>query len=552
MNIKDKRILKNGAVAGYVKQIDGSWKWRILNGPSKNKGGKKIKDSRLEKLVKNINYNKNNATLENKLKNLKLSLKQKHLASPKVLRKHNNKVYNKMYKNLNDILENKSKTNKEKVKEFLNPNREKRIQKSIKKWEKKKCKTRRCKKQKVATKLLKNDINKIKNILNKKNDDDENTITSKLQKINNVLSNPEINTNKLSINTKVKVKKHNTNLSIYKNNYNHRKWYIYRLINIYKNILNRVLNDKTLNLNQLSFPNINRFIDLLMKVDINLSEYKINSSKSNFGHFIIIRHTETLENLIDEHTVIPVGLALTQCLRDSKISRHGLYMIENVYEQLIENEKLRQDIINNFPLLLTSRKKRTHRTANGTIQKIFNEQDSTFNSPAKDLSRFIVYLFDEPFADLHFLDPSIKLKEKEIYNLSDIFLSCLPTNNFIISGHSHWFQHFFSQKKNEKLSQYLNPKKKMFNVQGLLYQYHIKNSKLSDNNFRESFKFIKCLFQPIFNERQQKIANKLKKINHQTYNKLSQAKQCQLNQYYFTKIQENVQKVKNSQVNNNS
>ena len=40
MTIKGKRILKNGTIAGYVKQKDGSWKWRFIskqNGAGKNK-----------------------------------------------------------------------------------------------------------------------------------------------------------------------------------------------------------------------------------------------------------------------------------------------------------------------------------------------------------------------------------------------------------------------------------------------------------------------------------------------------------------------------------
>ena len=30
MNVKGKRILSNGVIAGYVKQSDGSWKWRFI------------------------------------------------------------------------------------------------------------------------------------------------------------------------------------------------------------------------------------------------------------------------------------------------------------------------------------------------------------------------------------------------------------------------------------------------------------------------------------------------------------------------------------------
>ena len=35
MQVKGKRVLKNGALAGYVKQRDGSWKWRIIGGPKR-------------------------------------------------------------------------------------------------------------------------------------------------------------------------------------------------------------------------------------------------------------------------------------------------------------------------------------------------------------------------------------------------------------------------------------------------------------------------------------------------------------------------------------
>lgn len=37
MNIKGKRILKNGKTGGYVKQKDGSWKWKILEEKNNNK-----------------------------------------------------------------------------------------------------------------------------------------------------------------------------------------------------------------------------------------------------------------------------------------------------------------------------------------------------------------------------------------------------------------------------------------------------------------------------------------------------------------------------------
>jgi len=45
MRVKEKRILKNGAVAGYVYYSkEKKWKWRIINGSTKQKGGIKVDD----------------------------------------------------------------------------------------------------------------------------------------------------------------------------------------------------------------------------------------------------------------------------------------------------------------------------------------------------------------------------------------------------------------------------------------------------------------------------------------------------------------------------
>ena len=44
MKVKNKRVLKNGAVAGYVYyKSEKKWKWRIIKGPLK--GGKRKKKS---------------------------------------------------------------------------------------------------------------------------------------------------------------------------------------------------------------------------------------------------------------------------------------------------------------------------------------------------------------------------------------------------------------------------------------------------------------------------------------------------------------------------
>ena len=40
MLVKGKRVLKNGVTAGYVRQENGSWKWKFIGG-SKNTTKKK-------------------------------------------------------------------------------------------------------------------------------------------------------------------------------------------------------------------------------------------------------------------------------------------------------------------------------------------------------------------------------------------------------------------------------------------------------------------------------------------------------------------------------
>ena len=46
MRVKNKRVLKNGAVGGYVQQSDGSYRWRIISGPSSStrRGGASLVD----------------------------------------------------------------------------------------------------------------------------------------------------------------------------------------------------------------------------------------------------------------------------------------------------------------------------------------------------------------------------------------------------------------------------------------------------------------------------------------------------------------------------
>ena len=159
MRVKGKRVLKNGVVAGYVLQKDGTWKWRFLKGPTKKKGGVITNENNTNE----NNTNENNTALRKILKQLSISLKKKHKASPKVFGKHDNKVYKGMYENLDAMLDG-TKLDKEIINNFLTNERRNRIQRSINKWtiNKANCETRRCKKQRNASKLLQNDLDDIK------------------------------------------------------------------------------------------------------------------------------------------------------------------------------------------------------------------------------------------------------------------------------------------------------------------------------------------------------------------------------------------------------
>ena len=67
MKIHGKRILRNGAVAGYVLQKNGSYKWRIVEGPKKN----------YQKAFKNFkSYKKTKLTFRKKDKSFQKILKK--------------------------------------------------------------------------------------------------------------------------------------------------------------------------------------------------------------------------------------------------------------------------------------------------------------------------------------------------------------------------------------------------------------------------------------------------------------------------------------------
>lgn len=68
MKVKGKRILKNGAVAGYVYyNKDKKWKWRIINGPKKKRGGEKLKSK--AQLIGELNSKINKFPIFYKIKN---------------------------------------------------------------------------------------------------------------------------------------------------------------------------------------------------------------------------------------------------------------------------------------------------------------------------------------------------------------------------------------------------------------------------------------------------------------------------------------------------
>lgn len=111
MRVRNKRILKNGSMAGYVLQKDGTWRFRFLKGIKKQKGGfnwnlsedekKKINESLTEvskiKGIELINEKKREE-LENKLsfiKKINIYSIINYIASNENLRKLLKKILNK-------------------------------------------------------------------------------------------------------------------------------------------------------------------------------------------------------------------------------------------------------------------------------------------------------------------------------------------------------------------------------------------------------------------------------------------------------------------------
>ena len=66
MDVKDKRVLKNGAIGGYVKQSDGSYKWRIVAHSGKKKTPVATKVKKAPTTKKNVPATKKKTTTKKK------------------------------------------------------------------------------------------------------------------------------------------------------------------------------------------------------------------------------------------------------------------------------------------------------------------------------------------------------------------------------------------------------------------------------------------------------------------------------------------------------
>ena len=122
-----------------------------------------------------------------------------------------------MYEELNNIIENGTYSN---LIRFLNNNngkRRKRIEMSIKKWiiDKKNCNTRRCQKQKTASKLLEADIIKINKLIKKFNNSQSVNNTNNTSILNSSIVNGINNSQKKS----------QTNLIEFRNKLLNNGWY---------------------------------------------------------------------------------------------------------------------------------------------------------------------------------------------------------------------------------------------------------------------------------------------------------------------------------------
>ena len=178
MHVKGKRTLKNGAVAGYVYYPkDKKWKWRIIGGARKtpvSQGRHQLANS-----TENNELRNTYSPLGKELVKLKYDLLQKHKSSPKVMGKHNNKDYYAMYNFLNRRLRGRNVDYEQVARDFLESGEglrisrntfQTRIRRSLNKWLNKNCRgERKCEKQKVASRLLRNRVGEVQKKLKSNN-----------------------------------------------------------------------------------------------------------------------------------------------------------------------------------------------------------------------------------------------------------------------------------------------------------------------------------------------------------------------------------------------
>ena len=79
MRVRNKRVLKNGVLAGYVLQKDGTWKFRFLKGKRKKQRGGNALDWHLKEKDKTLIRNNLHEIKDKDLKNLKNEEEQEKL-----------------------------------------------------------------------------------------------------------------------------------------------------------------------------------------------------------------------------------------------------------------------------------------------------------------------------------------------------------------------------------------------------------------------------------------------------------------------------------------
>ena len=171
--IKGKRVLKNGAIGAYVKQKDGSWKWRFI-GRTKKKGGGGKKGEELMRTNESYHQPResigtNNSSLLNQFEQLLKAKSKSGFANVKY------KTLLDEFERIKENMIGHGKTNDEVLSAYLNTEWEgaksirQIIEESDKKWSEKKCwKTNIiCKKQKKTAKNLKNAMSNFNNQKNK-------------------------------------------------------------------------------------------------------------------------------------------------------------------------------------------------------------------------------------------------------------------------------------------------------------------------------------------------------------------------------------------------